>query len=110
VGSSKTKNPYLVISTSSTLAEAKKIAASLVRKKIAACVNVLPNATSYFRWEGKIDKAKECLLMIKTEKRKLKDVENAILNLHSYSTPEIIGLPIKRGSKKYLDWLARSVS
>ena len=77
---------------------------------MAACVNILPNVTSYFRWEGKIDQTKEFLLMVKTEKKKLKDVENAILHLHSYTTPEIIGWPIACGSKKYLDWLLKSVS
>jgi len=111
VGSSKIgKTPYLLFSTASNLNEAEKIAKMLVHRKLAACVNIVPNLKSYFRWRGKLDQAKELLLIIKTDKRRLKNVETAIHKLHSYATPEIIGWQINWGSKPYLNWLSESVS
>ena len=109
--SSKTKSiPFLLFSTASTLPEAKKIAQLLVKQKLAACVNIVPGLTSYFKWQGKLDQAKEYLLVVKTEERQLKKIESAIRKIHSYSVPEIIGVPITWGAKPYLDWLSKSIS
>lgn len=110
MGSSKIKKiPFLLLSTVSNSKEAQKIASTLVEKRLAACVNVIPHLKSYFRWQGKLDQADELLLIIKTEKHQLKSVETAIRRFHSYDTPEIIGWPITWGLKSYLDWLAKSV-
>ncbi len=109
--SSKAKaSAFLLFSTASNLQEAKKIAQLLVKQKLAACVNIVPGLTSYFRWQGKLDQAKKYLLIIKTQKRQLKSVEAAIRKAHSYSVPEMIGFPITWGSKSYLDWLNKSAS
>jgi len=111
VGSSKPKKtPYLLFSTASNLKEAKKIAKRLIERKLAACVNIIPNLKSYFRWQGKFDQANELLLVIKTDKRLLKKVETAICELHSYTIPEVIGWQINWGSKPYFDWLTKSTS
>lgn len=111
MSSSKTKAiPFLLFSTASTPQEAAKIAKILIQQKLAACVSIVPGLTSYFRWQKRLDRAKECLLVIKTQKRQFKRVEAAIRKAHSYSVPEIIGFPISRGSKPYLDWLEKSVS
>lgn len=108
--SKKREIPFLLFSTVSNFKEAKTIANVLIKKRLAACVNIAPHLKSYFRWQRKLDQANELLLMIKTEKRHLKKIEMLIRQLHSYETPEIIGWPITWGSKSYLDWLVKSIS
>lgn len=101
----------LVLVTCGSAKEAKKIAEVLVRKRLAACVNVLTSPVqSIYRWEGKIETAKEYLLLIKTSRRRLAALEKEIRRLHSYDVPEIIALPIVAGSKPYLKWLLESVA
>jgi periplasmic divalent cation tolerance protein len=86
--------------------QAKLIARSLVEKRLAACVNVLRRSIdSYYRWKGKVEKAQEVLLLIKTTERKLGGLEREVKRLHSYEVPEFIALPVVGGSKAYLDWL-----
>ena len=102
--------PYLVFSTVASSKEAHKIATALVREKLAACVNLIPTIHSVFWWKGKIDRANETLLMIKTDQKRLSRVEKSILKFHSYDLPEMIGWPIDWGHKPYLDWLMGSVT
>ncbi|MBI3999705.1 MAG: divalent-cation tolerance protein CutA [Candidatus Omnitrophica bacterium] len=102
--------PYLLFSTVSSKKEAQKIASVLIHQKLAACVNMIPNVHSFFRWQGAIDHAAELLLIIKTNERHLKQVEKAIRKYHSYQVPEIIGWPITWGHKPYLAWISDSVS
>ena len=85
--------------------EALKIANALVEESLAACVNMIFPIRSIYRWGGKTCDDKEYLLMIKTQKQRFADLENRIKSLHSYSAPEIIGLPITEGSFAYLKWL-----
>ena len=101
--------PYLILSTVASRAEAKKIANALLHKKLAACVNILPNVESLFRWKGKVDRAKELLLVIKTEARLKVRVERTIRANHSYQVPEVVGWPIAWGHRPYLEWLSQSV-
>ncbi|MBI4394656.1 MAG: divalent-cation tolerance protein CutA [Candidatus Omnitrophica bacterium] len=103
------RKPYVVFSTVGSLKEAKKIASVLVHQKLAACVNVIPNVHSLFRWQGKVDQAQELLLVIKTDFRHLKDLEKNLRKHHSYEVPEIVGWPIAWGSKPYLSWLGESL-
>ncbi len=88
--------------------EAKEIAFALIKDKLAACVNMIENVHSLFRWQGKIDSAKELLLVIKTRKALMNKLIKKVKSLHSYEVPEIIGLPIIAGNKKYLDWINES--
>ena len=90
--------------------EAEQMAESLVVQRLAACVNIIPQITSVYRWEGAIEKASEWLLVIKTHRDKMSAVEEHVKSLHSYTVPEVIGLPVLGGSSLYLDWLAESVS
>ncbi len=99
----------IVLVTAGNKREAQRIAAGLVKAKLAACVNIIDRIDSLFFWEGKIDRAKECLLMIKSKKEKLSKIIKQVKLLHSYKVPEIIALPIIAGSKSYLRWIDASV-
>ena len=88
---------------------ARDIASSLVGKGLAACVNIIPHIDSIFKWEGKTDKQKECLLIVKSKKSRLAELIKVTKALHSYKVPEIIAFPIIAGSKDYLDWWNESV-
>jgi len=99
----------LVLVTCPTLPEARKISRSLLQKHLAACVNIhSSHVESSYRWKGKIETAREHLLLIKTTTRRLKSLEREVLRLHSYETPEFLVLPISSGSRAYLRWLSDS--
>src|SRR3989338_11134625 len=99
----------VIFVTAKDTAEAEKIGGALVEQKLAACANIIPGIKSIFRWEGKVDNAGETLLILKTKKSLFGKVEKAVKSLHSYTTPEIIALPIVAGSKEYLKWISESV-
>lgn len=100
----------VVLVTCGSAKEAKSIADALVRKHLATCVNIVTSPVrSIYRWKGKIETAREYLLLIKTSRRRFAALEKEIQELHSYEVPEIIALPIARGSKPYLKWLGESV-
>ena len=102
-------SPFVIFSTASSKKEAEKLAALLIRTRAAACVNVLGPMTSFFRWKGKIDRAREALLVIKTDFSKFRTVKKLIAAHHSYEVPEVIGWRIDAASKSYLSWLSESV-
>jgi periplasmic divalent cation tolerance protein len=100
------ENYRLVLVTCANPIQAKLIARSVVEKRLAGCVNILRSPIeSHYRWNGKVEKARELLLLIKTTARKLGGLEREVKRLHSYEVPEFIALPIVAGSKAYLDWL-----
>ncbi len=84
---------------------AERLAHSLVEEKLAACCNIVPGLTSIYLWEGKVQKDAEVLLIIKSDARLFKALEQKIKDLHPYEVPEIIALPIKQGSQDYLKWI-----
>ena len=98
-----------VFITASDRKEARRIAEGLLKARLAACVNVVSGVESYFRWKGKVERAKECLLIAKTEKSRLKKLIKLVKSLHSYEVPEIIALPVNSGEKAYLDWIDESL-
>jgi periplasmic divalent cation tolerance protein len=99
-----------VLVTCATLPEARRIARTLVSKRLAACVNIiLSPAESFYTWKGKLEKAREYLLVMKTTAKRLADLEKEVRRLHSYDVPEFIALPIVAGSRDYLAWLQESV-
>ena len=100
----------VVLVTCGSAEEAERIARALVKDRLAACVNVLhAPVESIYRWKGKIESAKEFLLLVKTSRRRFAEVQAAVRRLHSYDLPEIVALPVERGSKAYLDWISESV-
>ena len=89
---------------------ANKIAEKLVEERLAACVNIVPQITSVYRWEGKICHDQELLLIVKTDRSCYQRLEAKVQELHSYTTPEIIALPIICGSTAYLKLLEESLN
>lgn len=99
----------IVVTTTETAAEAERLAHLLVEAELAACVQVLPQIISIYRWQGKVEQAGESLLLIKTTRVAYAQLESAIKQNHSYQTPEIVALPVEAGSEGYLNWLKSSV-
>ena len=95
-----------VLSTAPDVKKARHLAGLLVSKRLAACVQILPALESHYRWRGKKEISQEVLLMIKTKTSIYKKLEKTLLEDHPYEVPEIICLPIARGSRSYLDWIA----
>jgi periplasmic divalent cation tolerance protein len=100
----------VVLVTCGSRKEARKIARTLVERRLAACVNEIgAPLRSVYRWKGKVETAEEFLLVIKTTKRRFAGLRDAVRELHSYDAPEIIALPVVEGSRAYLDWIGESV-
>lgn len=91
-------------------AAAVKLANELVAKKLAACVNVLSECTSVYRWKEAVENAREVPVLIKTRAARYAEVEAAIRGLHPYELPEIIAVPVVRGFDDYLRWVADETS
>lgn len=85
---------------------AQKLAQELVAQRLAACVNVLAECASVYRWKGAVENATEVPVLIKTRAARYAEVEAAIRRLHPYELPEVLAVPVVRGSKEYLDWVA----
>ena len=102
--------PIVVYMTSASGEEAARIAEMLVDRKLAACVQILPDIQSVFVWQGEIQREREVLIIAKTTRANFGELEREVRAMHSYETPEIIALPIIEGSDGYLEWLTRSCS
>ncbi|MBP9865447.1 MAG: divalent-cation tolerance protein CutA [Candidatus Omnitrophica bacterium] len=99
----------VVLTTASSLREARRIASILLNEKLAACISISAPTESHYVWQGKKEKSREYLLMIKTRRTLFPQAEQAIRQAHSYECPEILALPVSAGSKPYLEWLYNSV-
>jgi periplasmic divalent cation tolerance protein len=99
----------IVFTTAGSADEARQIAQELVELRLAACVNIVPQIESFYRWEEKVERATEWLLLIKTTAESFERVRNTIQQLHSYDLPECVMLEIRDGSSQYLNWLGESV-
>lgn len=100
----------VVLVTCPTPAVGRRLARELVRSRLAACVNVLPGVESVFRWQGKVDRSREALLVIKTTRARFAALRRRVLSLHPYDLPEVIALPVAAGHSPYLRWIASSVA
>ena len=107
----KGRNIRIVLVTCPSLALARRIARTVVEKRLAACVNVVRSPVeSFYRWKSKLETARESLLLIKTTTARLAQLEREIKRLHTYEVPEFIALPIMEGSADYLSWLAKATA
>lgn len=104
-----TAQVLVVLTTCGNAEEARTLAAELVERRLAACVNALDGMASTYRWRGQIEHSRESLLMIKTTADRYAAVERLIRERSSYDLPEVLALPAERGSAEYLDWVAGSV-
>ena len=95
----------LVYVTTKDAEQAKNISYHLLKKKLIACSNVIPNMTSNYFWNGKLENSNECILLLKTTNNLFDKLESEIENLHSYDCPCIFSIPIKNCGKKYKQWL-----
>ena len=95
----------VVLMTVSSEEEATKISSVLVEDGLVACVNIVPGIQSIFKWEGKVEKETEYLLVAKTVRDAFQPLIETVKALHSYEVPEIIGLPVQGGNQDYLSWV-----
>jgi periplasmic divalent cation tolerance protein len=102
-------NARIVLTTAGSQEEARKIALGLVERRLAACVNIVPQIESVYRWLDKIETAEEWLLLIKTQAGSFEQVCAAVKELHTYDLPECVMLEVAAGSHEYLKWIAESV-
>ncbi len=100
---------FIFLVTVPSMELGKKIGRILVEAKLAACVNIIPNIYSIYSWKGKIEEDNEQLLLIKTTDQKSEKLIAKVKELHSYETPECIGIKIEKGSQQYLDWIKDNV-
>jgi periplasmic divalent cation tolerance protein len=99
----------LVLTTCGSLEEARHIAKKLIDGRLAACVNIIPQIESVYRWKGEVESATEWLLIIKTTADACERLRQAIGKLHSYDVPECIEIAVEGGSATYLEWIGNSV-
>lgn len=97
--------PVLVYTTYPSLVEAEKAGRLLVENGLAACVNILPEMRSVYRWEGKVEQASEVVMIVKTRQAQQEAVAEAVKRSHSYDTPAILFLPADGGDRAYIDWI-----
>lgn len=102
--------PIMVFMTAGSVDEANRLADMLVDKRLAACVQIMREMNSVFRWQGKVETQREVLLIAKTLSSKFAEIEREVVKLHSYETPEIVAFPLTAGSVPYLEWLSANVS
>ena len=100
----------VVFMTAANGEEATRLAEMLVGAHLAACVQIMPEMESVYRWQGTIERQAEVLLLAKTTRAKFDDLEREVRLLHSYDTPEIVAVPIVAGSAPYLDWLVEATT
>ncbi len=99
----------VILVTGASLRECRKIARHLVQARLAACVNLTQPIQAIYRWQGKLANEKEFLMLIKSTRELFDEIKSEVLKIHSYTTPEIICLPIVDGSADYLQWVGNSV-
>ena len=99
----------IVLTTTQNIVDARRLARTLVEEQLAACVNIIPQIQSIYRWQSAIEDSTESMLLIKTTEVKLSALEARLLSLHSYSTPEFLTLAVPEGNSDYLSWLTSSL-
>ena len=96
---------FVVFSTIDSKESAEKIAHDIVKQQLAACVNIIANITSIYKWKGKVEHEAEHLMVVKTSENCLPNLMERIKELHPYEVPEVIALSIDEGDPAYLEWI-----
>ena len=96
-----------VYTTFPSLVEAERVGRAILERRLAACVNVLPGMISHYWWQGAIERGEEVVMIVKTRASLADEVRGAVREMHSYTTPAILVLPIESGEPEYLDWLMK---
>ena len=104
------EDAIMVFMTAANREEAVRLAEMMVAARLAACVQILPEMESIYRWQGKIERQREILIIAKTAASKFEELEREVRAIHSYDTPEIVALPLTAGSSAYLNWLKTSIT
>jgi periplasmic divalent cation tolerance protein len=99
----------VVLSTCGSAEEAERIARSLVEKRLAACVSLIPGVRSIYRWKGAIEDSQEVLLVIKSSRALLNELRMEIEKMHTNEVPEVIAMQIVDGAEAYLEWMDREL-
>ena len=102
-------NKLIILTTTGSEDESRKIAEALVERRLAACVNIVSQVHSVYRWRGEVEQADEYLLLVKTVREREEQVRATIRELHSYEIPECIAIQIEGGSAEYLKWIEDSI-
>jgi periplasmic divalent cation tolerance protein len=100
----------VVLCTAGSAGDAERIAEAMVEQGYAACVNVVPGVTSFYRWKGEVTRDAEWLMVMKTTTARFEALREALVEMHPYDVPEVVELPIERGHAPYLEWIDASVS
>lgn len=95
----------IVYITASNIGEARDLVGAIVKERLAACANVVESVESTYWWQGKIERDDESLIILKTKESKLDELIKRVKELHSYENPEIVAVPILKGSDEYLRWI-----
>lgn len=98
----------VVLVTAPALRTARRLAQSVLRARLAACVNLVPRLESHYWWQGRLERSAEVLMVFKTTRARLSALENHLLAEHPYDTPEFVVLPLVAGAARYLDWVSAS--
>lgn len=104
-----TQQPKLILCTTDSYSSAKQLARNLVKKKLVACVNIVPNMTSIYSWQGQVHEDEEWLMLIKSTDERLGDIKDFVSANHPYDSPELISINIEDGLPDYLTWIQDSV-
>jgi periplasmic divalent cation tolerance protein len=108
--STNPSEPLVVLMTAANREEANRIAEMLIDARLAACVQILPEIQSVYRWQGEVARESEVMLLVKSTLDRFDEIDLAVREIHSYETPEIIGLPVSAISEPYLAWLQEEVT
>lgn len=100
---------YIILTTLPTKKSAEATAEKLIRERLAACVSIIPDITSLYRWKGKRARSREYLLLIKTQKRLFSRIETLIKKIHPYEVPELLGFPVAKIGTAYAKWLKKEL-
>lgn len=102
--------PVLIYSTFPSTESADQAGSGLVEAGLAACVNIIPGMTSVYRWEGKVERGSEAVMIIKTRASLAEPVMAKVKELHPFATPALLVVPVVGGSGDYLDWLMQETA